>query len=307
MIQGGRHGESRIIHVEETQGFSETRRPYAKSRSLAWPAPSFAGLCPHRAVPGHQGRRPHRLSPDRHQDRQAHPLRKSGGRRRQVPDDRIAKAIEVKRGEYVVFDDEDLDSVKQTGKRVIDLTQFVKSSEIEPIWYDKPYYVVPADEMAEDAFNVLRDALRTSGMVGLGQFIMRGRDSIAAIKPCGRGMTLETLRFSDEVRKAAPFFAEIADEAPDQELLDLAHELISRKTAKFEPDKFVDHYSDELRAMIAQKSEAHQEVHVEDETPKTGAKVIDLVEALRRSVAQNSKAGGKDEGGKTKAKRRAEG
>lgn len=224
-----------------------------------------------------------------------------------VPDDRIAKAIEVKRGEYVVFDDEDLDSVKQTGKRVIDLTQFVKSSEIEPIWYDKPYYVVPADEMAEDAFNVLRDALRTSGMVGLGQFVMRGRDSIAAIKPCGRGMTLETLRFSDEVRKAAPFFAEIADEAPDQELLDLARELISRKTAKFEPDKFVDHYSDELRAMIAQKSEAHQEVHVEDETHKPGAKVIDLVEALRRSVAQNSKTGGKDEGGKTKAKRRAEG
>ncbi len=219
-----------------------------------------------------------------------------------VPAERIAKAIEVKRGEYVVFDDDDLDSVKQTGKRMIDLVQFVKATEIEPIWYDKPYYVVPADEMAEDAFNVLRDALRSSGMVGLGQFVMRGRDSIAAIKPCGRGMILETLHFSDEVRKSAPFFAEIEDQKPDQELLDLARELISRKTAKFEPDKFVDHYSDELRAMIAQKSEAHEAVHVEDaEKPKSGAQVIDLVEALRRSVAQNTK----DDGGKAKAKRRA--
>ena len=213
-----------------------------------------------------------------------------------VPAERIAKAIEVKRGEYVVFDDDDLDAAKQTGKRVIELAQFVKSGEIEPIWFDKPYYVVPADEMAEDAFNVLRDALRSSGMVGLGQFVMRGRDSIAAIKPCGRGMILETLHFSDEVRKSAPFFAEIEDEKPDQELLDLARELITRKAGKFDPDNFVDHYSDELRAMIAQKSEAHQEVHVEaEEAPKGGAKVIDLVEALRRSVAQNSKAASKDE------------
>jgi DNA end-binding protein Ku len=222
-----------------------------------------------------------------------------------VPDERIAKAIEVKRGEYVVFDDDDLESVKQTGKRMIDLVQFVKSTEIEPIWYDKPYYVVPADEMAEDAFNVLRDALRASGMIGLGQFVMRGRDTVAAIKPCGRGMILETLHFSDEVRKAAPFFAEIVDEKPDQELLDLARELISRKTAKFEPENFVDHYSDELRAMIAQKSEAHQEVHVEDEEkPKSGGQVINLVEALRRSVAQNSKTDTKDDGGKAKTKRR---
>lgn len=221
-----------------------------------------------------------------------------------VPAERIAKAIEVKRGEYVVFDDDDLNAAKQTGKRVIELAQFVKAGEIEPIWYDKPYYVVPADEMAEDAFNVLRDALRSSGMVGLGQFVMRGRDSIAAIKPCGRGMILETLHFSDEVRKAAPYFAEIDDDKPDAELLDLARELITRKAGKFEPDRFVDHYSDELRAMIAEKSAAHQEVHAEpEEAPKSGAKVIDLVEALRRSVAQNSKDDGK--GGKAEGKPRS--
>ncbi|HET9148376.1 MAG TPA: Ku protein, partial [Acetobacteraceae bacterium] len=120
-----------------------------------------------------------------------------------VPPDRIAKAIEVKRGDYVTFTDEELDSVKQTGRHVIELAQFVKSSEIDPIWYDKPYYVVPADEMAEDAYAVLRDALRATGMVGLGQFVMRGRDWIVAIKPCGRGMMLETLHFADEVRKSA--------------------------------------------------------------------------------------------------------
>ena len=205
-----------------------------------------------------------------------------------VPPDRIAKAIEVKRGDYVTFTDEELDSVKQTGRHVIELAQFVKSSEIDPIWYDKPYYVVPADEMAEDAYAVLRDALRATGMVGLGQFVMRGRDWIVAIKPCGRGMMLETLHFADEVRKSAPFFADVGDEKPDQELLDLARELIERKTGKFSPDSFVDHYSEELRALIEQKSRDHQPLHAEEEE-KPRAQVIDLVEALRRSVAQNSK------------------
>lgn len=206
-----------------------------------------------------------------------------------VPAERIAKAIEVKRGDYVVFTDEELESVKQSGRRVIDLVQFVKSSEIDPIWYDKPYYVVPADDMAKDAYGVLRDALRATGMVGLGQFVMRGRDWLAALKPCGRGMMLETLHFADEVRKSAPFFAEIGDGKPDQELLELARELIERKAGKFSPDQFTDYYSEELRALVAQKSKDHKPLHAEEEKPQGGAQVIDLVEALRRSVAQNSK------------------
>ena len=111
-----------------------------------------------------------------------------------------------------------------------------------------------------------------SASIGLGQFVMRGREYIGAIKPCGSGLLLETLRFADEVREAAPFFSDVSDEPADEELLGLAEELIQRKAAPFEPDRFHDHYTEALRAVIEAKAKHRQPVQVEEEAPARGPK-----------------------------------
>ncbi|MPZ12335.1 MAG: Ku protein, partial [Kiloniellaceae bacterium] len=141
----------------------------------------------------------------------------------------------------------------------------------------------PDGEDAEEAYRVLRDALRSTGRIGLGQFVMRGREYIAALKPCGNGLMLETLRFADEVREAAPYFADFDDETPDKELLDLAEELIKRKSSSFKPQNFKDSYTEALRELIEAKAKHGKPVQVSEEKAESG-KVVDLVEALKRSV-----------------------
>jgi DNA end-binding protein Ku len=200
----------------------------------------------------------------------------------------IAKGFEISKGQYVLVTEKDIDSVKIEARRTIDLIQFVDYAEIEPLYFEKPYYVVPDGKLAEEAYGVLRDALRASGKMGLGQFVMRGREYVAALRPSGQGMLLETLRFSDEVRAAAPFFAEIGQHKADPELLELATDLIKRKTSKFVPGRFHDHYTQALRALIEAKAK-HKGPVIQDDAPseKKSGNVIDLVAALRRSVQQD--------------------
>ncbi len=220
-----------------------------------------------------------------------------------VEADNIVKGFEVSKGQYVFITDEDIDQVKIEARRTIDLMQFVDHCEIDPIYFDKPYYVLPDGDLAEEAYGVLRDALRATGKMGLGQFVMRGREYVVALKPCGAGLMLETLRFADEVRAAAPLFADVGEDKPNEELLDLAKELINRKAAKFEPAKFHDHYTEALRAMIDAKAK-HKPVTVDEDDGPNRNNVIDLVEALRRSVQDNQpKAAAKTE---TKAPAKAE-
>jgi DNA end-binding protein Ku len=203
-----------------------------------------------------------------------------------VENDEIVKGYDLGEGQYVLLNDEEIDELKIEAKRTLDLVQFCDQSEIDPIWFERPCYVVPDGDLAEEAYDVLRDALRATKKLGLGQFVMRGREYVAAIKPCGKGLLLETLRFADEVREAAPYFADAADVKPDPELLALAKELIERKTAPFDPERFHDHYTEALRDLIDAKARHRKPVAVDEEEPTSGAKVIDLVEALKRSVAQ---------------------
>jgi DNA end-binding protein Ku len=204
-----------------------------------------------------------------------------------VEAENIVKGFEISKGKYVFISDEDIENVKIEAKRTIDLIQFVDHCEIDPIYFDKPYYVLPDGDLAEEAFGVLRDALRATSKMGLGQFVMRGREYVVALKPCGAGMMLETLRFSDEVREAAPFFADVGDEKPNKELLDLAKELIGRKSRPYEPGQFHDHYTEALRALIEAKAKNRPVEVDEDDGGGNRGNVIDLVEALRRSVREN--------------------
>ncbi|ABS64585.1 Ku domain containing protein [Parvibaculum lavamentivorans DS-1] len=205
--------------------------------------------------------------------------------------DEIVKGFELEKGHYVLLEQDEIENLKLETKRTLDLVQFVKQGEIEPLWFDRPYYVVPDDNLAEEGYRVLRDALRASGKVGIGQFVMRGREHIATLKPCGNGLLLETLRFSDEVRSATPYFTASDDEEPEKELLSLAEELIERKTAPFEPREFKDQYTEAVRELIDAKAKKKKPVAVAEEEAPGGAEVIDLVEALKRSVKGGSKTG----------------
>ena len=205
-----------------------------------------------------------------------------------VDRDEIVKGYEVSKGHYVLLDPEEIESVKLESRKTLDLVQFVDVHDIDPMYFDKPYFVVPADDLAEEAFVVLRDALRAAKKVGVGQLALRGQEYVVALKPCGRGLLLETLRYADEVNKAQSYFREIGDTEPDTDLLDMAAMLIERKTGKFDPGEFHNRYVDALRDLIKEKQRKKGEKVIQDadadSPPPKGSNVIDLMAALKRSL-----------------------
>ena len=236
--------------------------------------------------------------------------------------DDIVKGFEYAKGEYVLLDETDIEGVKLESKKTLELTQFVDAHDIDMVYFEKPYYVVPADDLAEEAFIVLREALRRSRKVGLGQLAMRGREYVVSIKACGRGMVMETLRYADEVNKAASYFREIGDDEPDDELLELATTLIDKKTGKFDANDFHDRYVDALKELIEHKKKGKTlNIDSDDDASADprGSNVVDLMAALKKSIGPASKAkttakkpagkatakSGAKSAGKTSAKKRA--
>ena len=208
-----------------------------------------------------------------------------------VDTDEIVKGYEVSKGEYVLLEQDEIDAVKLESKKTLELTQFVDAHEIDVLYYEKPYFVVPADDLAEEAFIVLREALRRTKKVGLGQLALRGREYVVSLKPCGNGMVLETLRYADEVHKAQGYFREIPKGEPDPELLDLAEALIDRKSAAFDPQEFHDRYVDALKGLIERKRKAGGKKVIEDKDAgeSKGSNVVDLMAALRKSMGTDAK------------------
>ena len=200
-----------------------------------------------------------------------------------VENEDIVKGYEVDKGRYVTLTDEELDAVKLEAKRVIDLVRFVEQSDIDPIYFDRPFFVLPDGEGNEEAYLVLRQALKQTKRVGLGQMAIRGKGSLVAIKACGRGILLETLRYADEVRRSEAFFADIPDMKFDEDLVDLAKELIGRKAGPFKPGEFKDAYTVALRELLDRKIK-HEPIREAPDEPQGGV-VIDLMEALKRSLS----------------------
>jgi DNA end-binding protein Ku len=198
----------------------------------------------------------------------------------------IVKGYEYEKNNFVLLDPEELETIKLESKKTFELVQFVEASEISPLYFDKPYYLVPTDELAEDAYRVVRDALRATDKVGIGQLTMRGKEYLAAVKPYEDGLLLETLHYADEVRRATPLFAAIADKPVEGELLDVANTLIQRKTAPFNPAAFKDHYSEALHDLLEQKlkNKKIKRVSTDKEQRPSGENVIDLMAALKKSL-----------------------
>ncbi|WP_299817609.1 Ku protein [uncultured Jannaschia sp.] len=213
-----------------------------------------------------------------------------------VKSDEIMKGYEVGDGEYLLLQPEEIDAIKLETKKTLELVQFVGACEIPPLYFDKPYYIVPADDLAEDAYRVVRDALRATEKIGLGQLTMRGKEYLCAIKASGDGLVMETLFYADELKEADPLFHDIEDEPADEELLDVATQLIERKTAPFDAASFEDHYDAALRALIEskRKNKKTKRASATGDGGGTGdeGNVVDLMAALKESL-KSDKGGSK--------------
>lgn len=214
-----------------------------------------------------------------------------------VKSDDILKGYEFADDQYLLLKPEEINSIKLETKKTFEMIQFVDACEISPLYYDKPYYIVPTDDLAEDAYRVVRDALRKTNRVGLGQMTMRGQEYLCAVRVCGDGLLMETLRYEDEIRAAEPLFRDIEDADVDEDLLNVATQLIDRKTAPFKAEAFKDHYDIALRELIEakRKNQKTPRTTVGDKASRPkGENVVDLMDALRQSL--------KSSGGKPAAK-----
>ncbi len=209
-----------------------------------------------------------------------------------VEKDDIRKGFEYEKGDYVLLTDDEIDAVKLETRKTLELVQFVEDGEIPPMYFDTPYFLAPADELAEDAFRVVRDALRKANKLGLGQLALRGKEYLVAVRPCGKGILLETLHYAEEIKKSDSFFSEIPAKSTDPDLLDVATALIDKKTSKFDPAGFKDHYNAALRELIARKLKSKgKKVATEVEEPAKsprGDNVVDLMAALKKSLEGGS-------------------
>ncbi|MBI1648867.1 Ku protein [Hyphomicrobium sulfonivorans] len=214
----------------------------------------------------------------------------------------IVKGYEVDADTYVVLDPDEIDAVKLESKKTIDLVKFVDSSEIDPRFFERPYYIAPADQHAAEGYVVIRDALRKTEKTGLAQLTIGGREWLVAISALEDGLLMEMLRYADELKEAPQFFAEVPDIKPDKEMIDLAIELIGRKSGTFKPKEFENHYAAALRELINKKLKGQKIVAPHEEPPPGSAKVIDLMSALRKSIGEGGSAKGRGGGGESSPK-----
>jgi DNA end-binding protein Ku len=211
----------------------------------------------------------------------------------------IVKGYEYEKGHYVEIEDDELQKLKVESRHTIDLVQFTDIKDVDPIYFDKPYFIAPDGEIAMEAYVTLRDALRETKKAALGQITIAGRERIAAIKPCGKGLILETLRYDYEVRQASQYFNEVDEDIkPNKDQLGLVEQLIKVKTAKFDPKKFKDTYQEGLMEIIKAKL-GHRKAVLPKERGKP-QNVVNIMDALKRSLNEAQKKPAK--ASQTKAK-----
>jgi DNA end-binding protein Ku len=203
-----------------------------------------------------------------------------------VPADEIVKGYETAKGEYILIDPDEVDAIRLETKKTFELVQFVDYVEIPPLYFDKPYYLVASDDLAEEAYRVVRDALRQSAKVGLGQITLRGKEHLAAVKPCGDGLLMETLHYPDELREGEELFQGIEDDPADADLLEVATSLIERKTAPFDASNYSDRYATALSELIEgkRKDRKTRRVTSEEDSGSGEGNVVDLMAALKQSL-----------------------
>src|SRR5258707_9039283 len=200
-----------------------------------------------------------------------------------VERDDIVKGYRIEKGQYVLLDDDELEAIQIESSRIIDLETFIDANEIDCLYFDKPYYVAPDGDVAAETYRVIVRAMRDTGKVGLGRVVLSTREHPVAVEPHGAGLLLTTLRAANEVRPAPAF----ADDDVNDEAVSLASMIIEKRSGRFNPKSFHDRYQDALRSLVEAKAKGSK---LSLPSIRAPAKVVDLMEALKRSLAESPEA-----------------
>src|ERR1700704_6673387 len=200
----------------------------------------------------------------------------------QVNNENIVMGYEVSKREYIEITEEELEAVAIEGTHTIEIDQFVPRSEIDDLYLNNPYYITPNGEVGQQAYAVIREAIKKESMVALGRVIFTTREHVIALEPHGKGLLAVTLRYPYEIRRKEDYFGDLPDERVPREMLDLAIHIVETKAGHFHPENFEDHYERALKELIAKKQRGEK---IEKPRQPAAAKVINLMEALRQSAA----------------------
>ncbi len=195
------------------------------------------------------------------------------------------KGYEIDKGRYIIVTQEEIDSVRLESTRAIDIERFVDADEIDRIYWEDPYYLVPDGDLGVEAYAVIREAMRETNKIALGRVVMHQRERLLGMEPRDKGIVAYRLRTHEDVRKPEDFFRDIKDVKVNPQMLEIAEKIISQLEGDFEPEKFNDRYEDALREMIKRKSEGET---VNVSAAPQEAQVVDLMEALRKSLQRDT-------------------
>ena len=211
----------------------------------------------------------------------------------EVPEEEIIKGYEHTKGHHVLIKPEELDALKLEAKHTIDMARFVDLDEIDSRYFEKPYYLLPDGDCADEGYVVLRDALAKSKKMAIGQLIMHGREHLVGITAHKKGLMLVILRYQDELRKPEPYFDKI-DTKVDANAVKLAVDLIEQQSGKFEPQKMPNEYARAIHELVQAKIEQRApEVEIETEKRET-PKVVNIMDALKKSMQAKGQTKVKD-------------
>jgi Ku protein len=242
--------------------------------------------------------------------------RKTGNRlRQQMVDEETGRPVdkaqkgrgyELSKGKYVEIEPEELEAVEieSTHSIDIDIDTFVPAQEIDKRYYERPYYIVPDGKSGEEAFAVIRDAMKDKDRVALARIVFANREHIMAIEPWGKGLLATTLRYDYEVRDEREAFKGIQSPRVPKEMVELASHILDKKSGHFDPAKFKDEYELALSKLVQRKAAGKS---IERAEPSGPPNVIDLMAALRESVGRGAHRGRQEEKGKVQAGRRKAG
>jgi DNA end-binding protein Ku len=199
----------------------------------------------------------------------------------------VVKGYETDKDTYVSVSKEELETIELESTRTIEIDQFVPADEIDPLYYLRPYYIAPDDEVGQQAFAVIRETLRKEDKVALGRVVLTNREHVIVLQARGKGILGMLLRYPYEVRDEKEYFFDIEDVDTPKDMIDLAGHILRGKAGHFEPKKFVDHYETALRELLRQKESGRP---IEAKKRREPARVINLMEALRRSAETSGSA-----------------
>ena len=209
-----------------------------------------------------------------------------------VSDEDEVRGYETEEGKYVTFEEEELEAVGLDSTRTIDIDEFVPADSIDWVWFDKPYYLMPDDEVAQEAFAVIREAMAATNTVGISRLVLSRRERAVLLQPRDKGIVLWTLRYGDEVRDAKDVFGGLEDKKVESRLVSLIESLIEDLTKPWDPEMVRDPVQERLKEIIESKQKKRKKPAQRkktEEEPEPAGNVVSIMDALKRSISEEKK------------------